>query len=545
MEENDDQSNHEKYNTNADKYQIYASIVFIIVIIGIGVPMWWKTTEVYRVTLPYESINELSETPIISASSVYIYTADPSRANLLVKELSEIFKTSLLDVSFKTVALAESETAGVKTPASLESKILQKYSINPGDFLFVEWSNLNKGESIVVTTDRTAFLAPGTSSIKIGHVLKTWIFQEFKILSILNSRNNSQAMRHKTAAPQSHYDILITVMNPRPDLQDVKWNVRYTAETFIAPFLNEISMLSNFTLKTQWKYQVPFQYSTKQIPDKTKLKRHFALDEDSLPHIVTSVEKNIGHEISNNPCLQLVVYVPPCIKAPVYIYNKKGERATLNKIDAFVSPKWGGIVIANPPEVVCEKYMEDQLKVDVPINSNEISLTLLYMLRKLMEIEIDIPINEATMSEITSISPRKWEIDVYLRNSAIHLIQSSIVTLSSLTKLLKDINYIVINDEVGQAVEDSHRNIIQALIALKQNDLNLAVSLAKKAHLASEAAFFDPSLLALLYFPDEQKYAIYIPLFLPVMIPVLMSMNAIRKSWSKKKEDQSEKPKTE
>lgn len=110
------------------------------------------------------------------------------------------------------------------------------------------------------------------------------------------------------------------------------------------------------------------------------------------------------------------------------------------------------------------------------------------------------------MAEISSISLRKWEVDVYLRNSAIHLIQSTIVTLSSLTKLLKDINYIVINDDVGQAVLDSYKNVVHALSALEANDLTLAVNLAKKAHAASEAAFFDPSLLALLYFPDEQKY---------------------------------------
>ncbi|XP_059610001.1 GPI transamidase component PIG-S-like isoform X1 [Phlebotomus argentipes] len=544
--ESDDGKAHKTDNTETDKYQIYASAVFIVVIIGIGVPMWWKTTEVYRVSLPYEGINELHDTPIRPVSSIFIYTKDISRANLLVGELQGYFlNTSLLTVDFKAISLSEDEVAGVKTPASLENKILQRYPVKVGEFLFAEWSQLSEKESIVVTADRTAFIAPGTTSTKIAQVLKTWIFQEFKIKSILNSRNNSKALRHKTAAPQSHYDILITIMNPRPDLQNVKWNVRYAAENYITPFLNEISVLSNFTLKTQWKYQVPFQYSSKQIHDNSTLKRHFALDEDSLPHIVTAVEKNIGHEISNNPCFQLVVYVPPCSKAPVYIYNKKRERATLNNIDAFLSPKWGGIVIANPAERVCVKYMEDQQKVDVVINSNEISLTLLYLLRKLTDIDVDIPISEATMTEITSISPRKWEVDVYMRNSAIHLIQSSIVTLSSLTSLLKDISYIVINDAVGQAVEDSYRNIVKALTALKANDLHLAVNLAKKAHEASETAFFDPSLLALLYFPDEQKYAIYIPLFLPVLIPVLMSMNAIRKSWSKRQASEAEKSKTE
>ena len=45
----------------------------------------------------------------------------------------------------------------------------------------------------------------------------------------------------------------------------------------------------------------------------------------------------------------------------------------------------------------------------------------------------------------------------------------------------------------------------------------------------SETAFFDQSLLALLYFPDDQKYAIYIPFFLPVGIPVIFSLKTLFK----------------
>lgn len=57
----------------------------------------------------------------------------------------------------------------------------------------------------------------------------------------------------------------------------------------------------------------------------------------------------------------------------------------------------------------------------------------------------------------------------------------------------------------------------------------MAVEFARKAFTASEKAFFDPSLLALLYFPDDQKYAIYIPLFLPIMIPIILSARSIFK----------------
>jgi GPI-anchor transamidase subunit S len=63
----------------------------------------------------------------------------------------------------------------------------------------------------------------------------------------------------------------------------------------------------------------------------------------------------------------------------------------------------------------------------------------------------------------------------------------------------------VINDEVGVAVNDAYDQILLAKHSLLENDLDNAVLYAKKAFVSAERAFFDPSLLALLYFPDEQK----------------------------------------
>jgi len=68
---------------------------------------------------------------------------------------------------------------------------------------------------------------------------------------------------------------------------------------------------------------------------------------------------------------------------------------------------------------------------------------------------------------------------------------------------------------------------------LNNGDQEKALVYAKLAFKNSEDAFAHPSLLALLYFPDDQKYAIYIPLFLPVMIPVVMSLTQIRKKRAK------------
>lgn len=68
------------------------------------------------------------------------------------------------------------------------------------------------------------------------------------------------------------------------------------------------------------------------------------------------------------------------------------------------------------------------------------------------------------------------------------------------------ISNIVINDEVGVAVNEAYENIILAKQYLRQNDIYNATVHAKNAFIASETAFYYPSMLALLYFPDDQKY---------------------------------------
>ena len=126
----------------------------------------------------------------------------------------------------------------------------------------------------------------------------------------------------------------------------------------------------------------------------------------------------------------------------------------------------------------------------------------------------------------------------------------SIVSLNNLDLILSlgDIKNIVINDNVGDAVFLSYDNILLAKSHLLANDLEKSVVYARKAFEAAELAFFDPSLLALLYFPDEQKYAIYIPLYLPILIPVLLSIMAMLKAVYRKKKSndvQDEKPKSD
>lgn len=79
-------------------------------------------------------------------------------------------------------------------------------------------------------------------------------------------------------------------------------------------------------------------------------------------------------------------------------------------------------------------------------------------------------------------------------------------------------------------------SVQQALEELAAGRLGAAFQASKEAVTSSERAFFDPSLLHLLYFPDDQKFAIYIPLFLPMAVPLLLSLAKILREarWGKK-----------
>lgn len=63
---------------------------------------------------------------------------------------------------------------------------------------------------------------------------------------------------------------------------------------YVEPFLDEVSILSNFSVKSQWLYLLPLDVTPKRVPDSSPLGRHFALSEDVLPQLITPLEKKLG-----------------------------------------------------------------------------------------------------------------------------------------------------------------------------------------------------------------------------------------------------------
>lgn len=409
---------------------------------------------------------------------------------------------------------------------------------------------------------------------KLQQVLRSWILVEHQLTSILSTRHsitdppsNSSATPEAgvavagttatTTAPTRHtrshllphpaYDLVISVLNPDPAAQHVHWDVRAAAAAYLQPLFAAVRPLARFTIKSQWLYQVALDHPVRTVADAASPGgRHFALDERDQSNVITALEGRLGQPISDHPTLHLIVYAVPCASAPLYLYDgASGQRlpTAAGAIEGFLAlPKWGGVVIANPPAELCRTAAAEAQKIDVPVNTAGVMQSLLYIVRRLLDVQNEIRIGGAQMEPLAGgrVEPRSFELDALMRGGCVQLVHSAQLTLQSLVQLLDGIGNIVIDETVGRAVHEAFENARLAKRLLAENRLEAALAHARRAFDAAERAFYDPSMLALLYFPDDQKFAIYIPLFLPILLPVFMSLIELWRYWFGRKGDVGE-----
>lgn len=310
-----------------------------------------------------------------------------------------------------------------------------------------------------------------------------------------------KTIRENSIPLSTEYDVLITIVNPDPKTLKLDLDPR-ALDLNLQDFLDTVRPIANFTVKSQWLYLVDLGVTPKNYGD------HFALSIEQLPHVITPLEKEIWSHMSPRPTLNLVVYLAPC-RMPLYIYDEMRIKVESN---AFLSPRWGGIQILNGGKEACEAgIFKPDLKRIVPI--------FLDQLRQLIGLK---GFEEKDVLELKE-------------TKTVEMIDSTFRTLNSLAHLLSEISSIVISDEVAGKVREALENAEQADDDLDEGEVDEALAGAKRAFENSEAAFSDPSLLALLYFPDDQKYAVYIPLFLPITIPVVMSLSALKRWYNARK----------
>ena len=525
----------------------FSALSYLLLMLLVGGPIWWKTTEVYRVSLPYNRIDALSATRHFTVH-VQLVTIDTHKEHQLGPKIqAEINseKDPSLMLSLRGRAPTQEENMAVAKSTTIEelddhvSRLHDNFMAGTVFLFEVPVRKFDSGGAdIMVGRRRCIYFTRDADERRLVDILRETVVGESNARKILDSvrapnhqRSDESLLTRVTASKK--YDILFSLLIPEPEHVLVRWKIGPAIDSFVTPFIESLEGLASFDVKSQVLYLAKLNLKTK-----AEGARHTVTQSD-LGLAINPVENQLASHVSVNPRLNFLVYVPATDdKAPLHIVGESGgdgvEEPIVFDSNSFLIPRWGGVSIYNVPRsnasVEGRLHSESAPEIDM----KKVMSVFLAQLRELLGVQ---PINEKMLlaEKKTILLPipspesglRTWEKDTLSRLRTLENLELCRVTLSSLSHLLSQIPNIVINDEIGKQVVDAVRLIEESEKHSELGRLTQALESSKAALSASEKAFFDPSLLALLYFPEDQKYAIYIPLFLPVLIPVLLSVPTI------------------
>ena len=95
----------------------------------------------------------------------------------------------------------------------------------------------------------------------------------------------------------------------------------------------------------------------------------------------------------------------------------------------------------------------------------------------------------------------------------------------------------LIRDEISLHVQEAIEYVLRAETDWAAARFTEASHWAAQSFDAAEKVFFEESILSRLYFPDDHKFAVYVPYFVPVMLPLLVGLVREGKAYHMKRRE--------
>ncbi|TRY57302.1 hypothetical protein DNTS_008894 [Danionella cerebrum] len=493
-----------------------------LVVIVVGIPLWWKTTETYRAWLPFSDINQLDILQLQLSVDVEVVF---SRGTLTTEQQKKVphnlvnVKEHHVDVIYVVPESSLLLPEGVKVYIGRRRTALLRSSLVKSSWTLNEvLSNMNP---------------------EVEQIVGTMSFNHQEIVAALSDRvrmtkvtKESMADSMRAIKSSPGYEITFSLLNPDPKSHNLHWDIEGALQSYIQPLLNKLAPIANFSVDSQILYYAVLGVNPR-FDDGVS---GYTLSADSLSHVINPVEARLGsNAASSNPVLNFLLYVPDAHHSPLFIRDHSRREVPSN---AFHSPRWGGIMVYN---VNAMYGPEAERPVAININMAKVMGVFLAQLRLMLGVQSTRPPVGFVLDSPGSAGLADWELDRLMWSRTVENIATASTTITSLAQLLDQIGNIVINDNIAEQVSSAVTSLQAAVAQLKAGNLVFALQYSREAILASEKAFFDPSLLHLLYFPDDQKFAIYIPLFLPMCVPIVLSLFKIMSEMKQRQVDKQAK----
>lgn len=254
--------------------------------------------------------------------------------------------------------------------------------------------------------------------------------------------------------------------------------------------LDLLRPIHNFTVDTQLQL-----YATPGV-------QSHMLDNKDLPSFINAAEWPLSPSMGGAPTINFVIFVGNQTIANV------GSEATSQ---SWLIPQWGTVYLLSLPDAT--KHVSSETLGQAMLTFSNHLLTLLGTPQS-----GSLPLRLSTLARIRSA-------DLLLRASS---------TLGSLARLSLALPSISIPSTVADGVATSMDHLSLACSNLGGPEGLLHARIAEEE---AERAFFEKSMVGQLYFPDEHKVAVYLPLLGPVGVPLVMGALKELKNWLKKRKE--------
>ena len=309
----------------------------------------------------------------------------------------------------------------------------------------------------------------------------------------LATRLANHMTRSLKYAPTYH----ITISLFSPGANPGSWEIEEAVSEYLNPLLDAASQISNFSVDTQVQLHATFSPSV-QPPEYDSERKMWTLREEDLSAFINAAEWPLSPSVGVGPTLNFIIYVPDRATTPLVV---KGSQAS-----SWLVPQWGGVFILNdetlngtePRTILTKGHMQSAL------------LTFSHQLLSFLgapQTPPSLPLQLQTLTRIQAAS----------------LLLSASSTMGSLARLTKALPTIAIPETVSAAVDMTLHHLRATCSALREGKFDKALEGARIAEAEAEKGFFEKSMVGQVYFPDEHKVAVYLPLLGPIGVPLIMS----------------------
>ncbi|KAJ5669132.1 hypothetical protein N7462_010202 [Penicillium macrosclerotiorum] len=507
---------------------------FWAVIIFLGFPIWWKTTSIYRAHLPIQEMVDWADgkacRPVFPLEIHLATPAMPSPDSQHLLRTTQHALDDLNEFAAHHLRLKLTNDTSPSTSDQSESGTdSEGHGVVDGAdtaltvrVIAQEGLATPRSELRADTTQLDIFYPPSQIPIPSSSnpPLSTFIAKELQrvydeekatIAHILSGEttgsDSSQLMgsisrrlrRSMKYADTYHLSFSLFTPGSAPS----SWDIEAAVQEYLAPLLDAFSPISNFTIDTQVQPYATFSPMAPPIIY-DDAEAAWTLKKEDLSAFINAAEWPLNPSIGNGPTLNFILYVPDPSQSPMVVKE--------NRASSWIVPQWGGVFLLNPPLSQVDKNGNKVNPAHLsPESLQSAFMTFSHQLLTLL----------GTPTTPTSL-PLRLQTLIRVRAAALLLSASS--TMGSLARLTESLPSIPIPATVASSVSTTLSHLSSTCAHMRDGRFAAALASARIAETEAERSFFEKSMVGQVYFPDEHKVAVYLPLLGPIGVPLVVSL---------------------